>query len=476
MAYRCGNRRQEMMFPSTFEELVHADAPVRVYDAFADRMDLVKLGIGWEPDSVGNPAYDPRAMLKLWVYGASYGIRSSRRLERACHDNVSFIWLVGGLTPDHKTISEFRRKNKDALKKVLKQSARVCLEVGLIDGNVLFVDGSKMRANASITKSWTREKALKALDQIDRRIEQLLLECEAADVEEEGMASFAHVSVELADKEVLRARISSVLEEINCGERSSLNTTDPDCARVHSRQGSHAGYNAQIVVDDKNGLIVSGDVVDKNNDLGQFTPQILKAREVLERPCETAVADAGYADYEDLSRPENEDIDIIVPSQDQARKHKIEKKPFDKDDFTYDDENDCYICPVGHRLEYAGHDGTKKRKRYRAGPLCRRCENFGVCTTDGANGRSISRNDYEQVRRKLEKRFEDPDVKAVFRRRKMRTEHPFGHIKRNLGAGHFLMRGLAGVRAEWSLLATAFNLTRIINILGVRRILAALSR
>lgn len=475
MAYRYGERRQADMFPPTLEELVPGDSPVRVYNTFVDSMDIPSLGIKWEPGRVGNPAYDPKAMLKLLVYGYSYGIRSSRKLERACRDNVSFMWLVGGLTPDHKTISEFRRKNKDALKKVLSQCARVCIKVGLIDGNVLFVDGSKIRANASIAKSFSREKALKALDDIDMRVEKLLADCEAVDVEEEGMASFARVSAELADKEVLRAKIESALDEITREDRTSFNTTDPGCVRVHSRQGSHAGYNAQIVVDDKNGLIVSGDVVDKNNDLGQFTPQIQKAREVLEGPCEKAVADAGYADYEDLSNPGNDDIDIILPSQDQACKREIEKGPFDKDNFTYDEEDDCYICPEGHRLRYAGHDEKTKRKRYRAGAACLRCEHFGVCTTDRANGRNISRNDYEHVRKRLEKRYEEPDVKAVFRRRKMRAEHPFGHIKRNLGAGHFLMRGLDGVRAEWSLLATAFNLTRMINLLGVGPLLAALS-
>jgi len=476
MAYRYGNRRQADMFPPTLEQLVQQDAPVRVYNAFVDSMDIPSLGIKWEPDRVGNPAYDPKAMLKLLVYGYSYGIRSSRKLERACYDNVSFMWLVGGLTPDHKTISEFRRKNKGAVKKVLTQSARVCIKIGLIDGNVLFVDGSKIRANASIAKSWTRERAIKALVDIDGRVEKLLADCEAVDVEEEGRESFSRVRTELADKKVLRAKIESALEEMDREDRRYLNATDPDCVRVYSRQGSHAGYNAQIVVDDKNGLIVSGDVVDKNYDYGQFTPQIQRAQEVLESPCEKAVADAGYTDYQDLSSPENEDIDIIVPSQDQARKNEREKKPFDKDDFTYDDENDCYICPTGHRLNYTSHDGIKRRKRYRAGQVCLRCKNFGVCTIDKVNGRNISRSDYEHVRKRLEKRYEDPDVKTVFRRRKMRVEHPFGHIKRNLGAGHFLMRGLEGVRAEWSLLASAFNLTRMINLLGVGQILAALSR
>ena len=192
---------------------------------------------------------------------------------------------MGGLTPDHKTISEFRRNNLSALKKVLAQCARLCVKLDLIEGNVLFVDGSRFRANASIRNSWTTEKGLRALQQIDKRIEKLLAECEAVDADEEGMSSVAHMREELANKEELKGRIRAALEEISREERSSYNTTDPDCVRIHSRQGSHAGYSAKIVVDDNNGLIVNSDVVAKNNDLGQFTSQILEAREVLERPC-----------------------------------------------------------------------------------------------------------------------------------------------------------------------------------------------
>ncbi len=187
------------------------------------------------------------------------------------------------------------------------------------------------------------------------------------------------------------------------------------------------------------------------------------------------VADAGYADYEDLSRLEGEDIDIILPSQNQARKHRKEEGPFAKSRFCYDEESDTYICPAGHRLTYHGYEKKRKFRSYMGGVACLSCVHFGVCTRNSRSGRKITRSDYEQVRIRLEKRCLEPDAKEVFRRRKMRTEHPFGHIKRNLGAGHFLLRGLAGVCAEWSLLASAFNLTRIINILGVRSLVAALS-
>ena len=160
MAYRYGDRRQKMLFPQSIDEYIPQDAPVRAYDVFVDALDFDQLGIQIEPDKVGCPQYDPKIMLKLLVYGYSYGVRSSRKLERETHYNLSFIWLSGGLKPDFKTIAEFRRNNKAALANVLKQCARLCIKLGLIEGNTLFVDGSKVRANASINSSWNEDRCL----------------------------------------------------------------------------------------------------------------------------------------------------------------------------------------------------------------------------------------------------------------------------------------------------------------------------
>ena len=158
MAYRYGDRRQAMLFPQSIDEYVPQEAPVRAYDAFVEALDLDDLGIEVDPHKVGCPQYDPKVMLKLLIYGYSYGIRSSRKLERETHYNLSFIWLIGGLQPDHKTIAEFRRMNKSALSKVLRQCARFCIELDLIEGNTLFVDGSKIRGNASINSTWTKQR------------------------------------------------------------------------------------------------------------------------------------------------------------------------------------------------------------------------------------------------------------------------------------------------------------------------------
>jgi len=302
MAYRYGNRNQMTLFPQSIEKYVPDDSPVRAYDAFVEALDFIELGIDTNPYKVGNSEYDPKAMLKLLVYGYSYGVKSSRKLERETHNNLSFIWLMGGLKPDHKTIAEFRRNHKTALQKVLRQCARFCITLDLIAGNVIFVDGAKIRANAGRAKTHEKSWYEKRLQEIDRRIEQLLNECETIDRQEEGLGSFVSMDKELTKAENLKSKIHQALEEFKKTEREKINLTDPDCALMRSVQGSHASYNVQSVVDDKHGLIVHAEAVSQSTDINQFAQQIDQANEVLDKPCETACADAGYADTRELEK------------------------------------------------------------------------------------------------------------------------------------------------------------------------------
>jgi len=473
MAYRYGDRAQMSLFPASIEDYVPQDAPVRAYDVMVAALDLDELGIEYDPGKVGNSAYEPMTMLKLLVYGYSYGVRSSRKLEREVNYNVSFMWLTGGLKPDHKTISEFRRKNKSALKKVLKQCARLCVRLDLIEGNTLFVDGSKMRANASISNSWTRQKCQQRLEKIDQRIEEILSECDKEDEAEENRASLVKLNEQLRDQDALKTRVRNILTELESEGKNSVNTTDGDCTRINGRQGSHAGYNAQSVVDQKHGLIVHSDVVNENNDLAQFADQIKPANETLGHSCQVACADAGYANYEELEKVEQNGIKVIIPSKKQAGNKA--PKAFDKEMFRYNAERDVYICPAGQEMSCRSIVKDEKKIYRTAGSNCRRCRYFGVCTSSRKNGRQITRYANEALREKLAEQYQQPDSQAVYRLRKQKVELPFGHIKRNLGAGHFLLRGREGVRAEMSLLSSCFNMARMISIIGVPGLLAMLT-
>lgn len=474
MAYRHGNRNQGTLFPPTIDEMVEADQPVRAYDAMINAMDLVKMGFIIDSKKVGNSQYNPFAMLKLLVYGYSYGIQSSRKLERACYDNVSFIWLMGSMKPDHKTIAEFRRKNRKFLQEVIKQCAQVCVKLDLIGGNVLFVDGTKMRANASAANSYDKNKAEKALKKIEKDIENLLEECENIDHKEANDPSYAKMQKELANKENLKNKINAALGKIGDDEKAKINITDEDCANMHSRQGINANYNSQVVIDEANGLIVNSDVVNDKNDLNQFANQIDQANDVLDDKCDIACADAGYSNADDLEKVDVQDIKVVVPSQKQVSKKQA--KAFDKNEFKYNSETDSYTCPANKKLKLSKTDKKNKKSLYSGGKQCQSCEHFGKCTKSKNDGRTITRYFNEEFRQRIAAEYEESENQNIYKKRKDYCEHPFGHIKRNLGADHFLMRGLAGVKAEMSLLASSFNIIRIINILGVELLVQKLAK
>lgn len=258
---------------------------------------------------------------------------------------------MGGLKPDHKTIARFRKEDRASIKKILKQCARLCIKLGLIEGNTLFVDGSKIRANASIGNTWTEKRCELYLKHIDRHIESILAECESIDDKESNNSPLVNCKEELKNKETLKSKIEGIEKELKRKNIEGVNTTDHDCVKVKCRQGTHAGYNSQIVVDEKHVLIVESDAVSESNDLNQFACQITEANATLDKPCQNACADAGYADTDNLKEIHDKGITVIVPSQKQASNRPI--KPFDKENFQYDINNDCYTCPEGHLLTYS---------------------------------------------------------------------------------------------------------------------------
>ena len=466
MSYRCSDRYQLDLMPRSIEEYVGSGNPVRAYDAFVDALNFRELGVEINSDKVGNSAYDPRSMFKLLVYGYSYGVKSSRKLERECHHNLAFIWLMGGLRPDHKTIAEFRRNNKKALQKVLKQCAHMCIKLDLIGGNVLFVDGTKIRANAGRHRTHNQAYYEKRLNDIDKRIEQLLAECETADRSEEGTPSYVSMDKELSKAQHLKDRIKQVMDSFKEEGKKLVNQTDTDCAIMHSVQGSHASYNVQSVVDEQHGLIVHAEAVNATSDVNQFANQIEGANELLKTPCKVACADAGYADTDELEKIDQQGIKVIVPSQRQALHE--EESPFSKSHFIYDKEKDIYICPAGQTLSYESTDKNTGKRHYRFEDkkLCHNCKHYGHCT-ESKRGRKIVRLPNENVKVRLEAQYQEESSKEIYAKRKTKVEHPFGHIKRNLKTDAFHLRRKDGVQAETALLATCFNIARMITIFGV---------
>jgi len=473
MAYKYGIREQITFLPDSIEKYVFDDDPVRAYDAFIDAINLQELGLEIDESCVGNSSYDPITMLKVLVYGYSYGWRSSRKLERALHHNLSFIWLSAGLKPDHKTLSNFRKNNKAVLKNVLKQCVRMCIKLDLIEGNILFVDGSKMRANAGNNQTISKSSLQKLLNNLDVRIEALMNECQKIDQQE--TQSLVRMKKELKSKENLKTKINELVKEIK--DEKSINITDPDCKIMKGRQGSHAAYNSQIAVDETHGLIVSVDAVQEVVDRDQLEQQIVQAEHNLGKTCEIVCADAGYSSVDALKPLVESERTIIVPNDKQAQKKAFIETPFDKDKFIYNTENNTYTCPEGKELycSYQAKGSNKVVYRMKNYRNCLDCRHYGVCTS-AKHGRTINRLVNEQTQHILKKTYESSQGQEIYRKRKMKVELPFGHIKRNLGMSSFLLRGFEGVNAELSILGSCFNITRLITILGgVKPMVQALS-
>lgn len=474
MAYRYGDdRKQLILFPDSLDQYVSDDHPVRAYDAFVDSLDFAQLGIELDDRKVGNSQYDPRAMLKLLLYGCSYGIKGSRKLERELHNNLSFIWLMKNLKPDHKTIAEFRRNNKSALNNALKLCARLCLKLGLIQGNVLFVDGTKIRANGGKAHQHKKAWYQKQLKKVDQRIAKLLDECERTDQQEAGHGSLVKIPEQLKNQKQLKASIETALAEFadqsertKDGDLRQVNRIDPQSRQMKSAQGTHPSYNVQSVVDNNKGLIVHVDAVNDANDSGQLANQVKSAERNLDKKCTVACADAGYSNIEQIEQIESDQCKVIVPSQRQASKKP--DGPFDKSQFVFETDQDCYYCPEGHRLIFRRfQDKAFKKRVYRIEKprLCMACGHFGICTRS-KQGRNIVRHVNEALKQKVEARYRQPAWQRVYSWRKSRVEHPFGYIKKVLNFTQFSLRGRRGAQAEASIMAVCFNLRRMISIFG----------
>lgn len=273
-------------------------------------------------------------------------------------------------------------------------------------------------------------------------------------------------ALELSKAQHLKSRIKQVMDSFKEEGKKLVNQTDTDCAIMHSVQGSHTSYNVQSVVDEQHGLIVHAEAVNATSDVNQFAHQIEEANELLKTPCKVACAVAGYADTDELEKIDQQGIKVIVPSQRQALHE--EESPFSKSHFIYDKERDVYICPEGQTLSYESTDKKTGKRHYRLEDekLCHNCKHYGCCT-ESKRGRKIVCLHNENVKVRLEAQYQEESSKEIYAKRKAKVEHPFGHIKRNLKTDAFHLRRKDGVQAETALLATCFNIARMITIFGV---------
>jgi transposase len=480
-------REQVSFFPPRLEDYVRQDNPVRAIEAYVSSLDLGGLGFRHIDGGggAGQPAYDPGDLLKLYLYGYLNRVRSSRSLEREAGRNVEVMWLLRGLTPGYRTISDFRKDNVDALKAANRAFVLLLKTLDLVGGELVAIDGAFFHGDASQASIVTKTRLAAQVATVEREIEAYSTALEANDAAEDQMPTPAQPSgKDIAEKVAAlmeeQARIKANLARLEKSGETQLSRTDPDARRLSKRGQVVAGYNVQIAVDDRHKLIVASNVVNDGNDSGQLHEMAVAAKEALGVETLQAAADVGYYNGDTLRACESDDIVAYVPEAN--KNNRLAKQGrFTLKDFAYDGQADVYRCPAGAELRpmegYKEDVGGKLHVRYAAlQSVCGVCPLRSRCLTDKARRREVHRWQHQDVIDRHRARMAEADAAIMMRRRAALAEHPFGTLKCRAGYRHFLLRGFHKVRGEWSLMALCYNFARVLSILGLGRFLAYLAK
>ena len=469
------DRGQSALFPECLEDWIGEDNPVRVIDVFVEELDLAELGFGGvAPEATGRPSYHPSVLLKLYIYGYLNRVQSSRRLERETGHNVEVMWLSGRLVPDHKTIADFRKDNGTAIRKVCARFVALCRAMGLLTQASVAIDGSKFKAVNNRDRNFTRAKMERRMAQIEESVARYLQQLDTADRQEPSEALKTKTSGLKEKIEKLKAQMRrlAVLEvDMLATPDQQISLTDPDArSMATSGRGSGVvGYNVQIAVEAGHHLIVTHDVTNDGSDRSQLSAVAKEAKATLGVEQLDAVADRGYFNGEEILACEEAGISVTLPKP-MTSNSKAEGR-FGKQDFRYVAEEDVYVCPAGERLAYYYTSEEKGLVVHSyATKACRHCAIKHNCTK--GNERRIKRWEHEHVLEVVQLRLDEHPEKM--RQRRETVEHPFGTIKARMGATHFLMKTLPKVATEMALHVLAYNLTRVMNIMGIQPLMAAM--
>jgi transposase len=472
VGYKTGEgRTQSALFPVMLDELVPQESIVRVIDAWVDSLDLRQLGFTKaRPAATGRPPYHPGDLLKLYLYGYLGVVRSSRRLERECQRNVELMWMLGRLSPDHKTIAEFRRTQSAALVATAAAFVKFAREHRLVVGDTVAIDGSKLRAVAS-HKAVAGADTLQQQDQaLQERITKYLRELDQVDASErDPQPERAAIEESLQALRERSAQVQSHMQALQQSKRTTRVLTEPDARPMKSLHGA-PGYNLQSAVDVHSHLIVHHEVVDDASDLQQLAPMAQATAAALQRTDIEVLADAGYSSGEHLQKLQDCGMDVVLPPARAVNNHG-DGTLYERSMFEYDRHSDTYRCPAGQILKRRSQ--SLRDKQYVYAPdkgVCGTCAHQPHCTR--TKRRWVTRSFFEDaLQRTAEQLQQRPDA---MQRRQMTVEHPFGTIKDHiLGNARLLVRGIAGAKAELSLAVLAYNLKRAINLKGAAWMAAA---
>jgi len=469
------DRSQSTLFPECLEDWIVEDNPVRVIDVFVDELDLAGLGFSRvDPEATGRPSYHPSVLLKLYIYGYLNRVQSSRRLEREAGRNVEVMWLTGRLVPDHKTIADFRKDNGKAIRQVCARFVELCREIGLLATASVAIDGSKFKAVNNRDKNFTRAKVERRRAQVEESVARYLSQLDTADRHEPTEALVTkteRLKEKLAKLKEEMVKLATIEAQMLASPDQQVSLTDPDSrSMATSGRGSGVvGYNVQVAVDTEHHLIVAHEVTNRGSDRSQLANMAKQAKAILQVEELAAVADRGYFNGEEILACEEAGITVTLPKP-MTSNAKAEGR-FGKQDFRYVAEEAVYICPAGETLayRYTNQENGLVLRRYWTN-ACQNCAIKCNCTT--GKERRITRWEHEHVLEAVQYRLDEHPEKM--RQRRETVEHPFGTMKARMGATHFLTKTLPRVATEMALSVLAYNLTRMINIIGVKPLIAAI--
>lgn len=458
------DRHQIHLLPYTLDDFVEEENPVRVIDAYVDSLTLEELGFQiYSGSKAGQKPYRREELLKLYLYCYMNGIRSSRKMESETKRNIELMWLIGKLQPDHGTLSAFMKSNQAAIKKLFKEFTLMLKGFGLIDGRLVAIDGTKIKANCSKKKHFNDNIISKKLEHIDEKIDAYLRDF----LTEDNRLKKQEITEKLEVYQERMHELQVIKQKLKETGENQLCVTDSDAKSMKNNGKHEVCFNVQTVVDSKYKLIVDCDTVNDVNDQGQLSNMSKKTKQAFRDQKSTILADTGYYNYLEIIDVVDESTELLIKPQ-KGKQNKV-ASGFDKENFKYDAINDRYICPLGYKLpfKWKGKQDEKEYRRYT-------CEAFDICgqkdlCTSAKGGRSVTRLKDEEL---IEQIAENTRSQThIYKQRGSIVEHPFGTIKRHWGYTHFLTRGLASVGTETNLICLAYNLKRIIKIKGVNELI-----
>lgn len=444
---------EQFLFPPALEDWVPMDDPVRFLREFVDQLDLPALGFVIPAATEGRPPYAPSLLLKIWLYGYMNRIRSTRKLEAACRQQLPLLWLTGRLQPDHNSLWRFWRDNQQALRAVFKRSAQLAVEAGLVGLVLQAVDGTKIQAAASGRSGWNKQSLQKLLAELDAELAQVEVE-----IEKEGEPTDPtsyRLPAELADKQALQEKVRRGLEQMEQIERGHLHPGEPEARRMKCEGTKPFGYNAQAVVDAKAGIITAAKVVNQENDTGLLVPMVEQAQQNCGGTETVTVADSSYGTGSDIAKAEASQLKVLVKPHGQAV---AERRPYHAHNFRYEPENGRVICPTGQELKYARRMRQKSQMVEVFACYVAECPVRHLCTKDQRARRTVEIWPHTVAVQHMRERLRDPKAAAQLARRAGIVERVFGQIKQQEGFRRWTVRGLEGVNTQWALLCCAMNL------------------